>query len=401
MNNKMREYDIFISYRRSDGFAVAEVFQLELEKRGYSVFFDKKNLHSGPFPKEIETAIKQANEFIAIVSHDYFEAKNGDYYRIQSEEDWIKKEFELAIKEEKNIFPILIDATVPDASILPKSLKGILELQFKKYDKNIDTVDKLIDSINDGFDTETTENAIVGAIRNSIRDIDVTDRIFNERCKALINLVENNNIEAIVHILEEKDKYDVKNRYAAFYVLFSYFRRLQDVNRLIELIEKWGEEFSEINVFYFYVMVEYCLLKFQLANDISEERMYLLKMLGYSELAKNNANDNNGMVHSYCLSVAMCLENGIEIDDGKKRIALDEINKIIKKAPDYAIYYSTKARLLAQDDNYEEALLNNRKAQALETPKHDDWQKRMATYYKEECLIKMMQLEYKILKDRI
>jgi len=56
---------------------------------------------------------------------------------------------------------------------------------------------------------------------------------------------------------------------------------------------------------------------------------------------------------------------------------------------------------LAQDDNYEEALLNNRKAQALETPKHDDWQKRMATYYKEECLIKMMQLEYKILKDRI
>lgn len=396
MKEKKQDFDIFISYRRSDGFAIAETFKLALANQGYNVFFDKSNLQSGKaFPKRIEDAVKQSNEFIAIVTEDYFgEINYKGELKISDDDDWVRKELEVAIKEGKNIFPVLVDCDIPRKDTLPASINRVLELQFKRYDKTSDTYERIINDISQEFNSETRENAIVGTIRRSVKNINVNDDIFNEKCKDLIRYVDSSNEKAVKHIIEEKREYDLKSRYASFYVLFSYYRRLQDVKKLLSLVDEWGIEFQNTNAFYYYVMVEYYELKAKLSESANEESYYLLEMLKYSETARDKASNNNGMVHSYCVSVAWCMEKGICVDSSKFNLAMSEIDRIISKTPDYAHYYSTKARLLALDGKFEEALMNNGRAQVLETPIHSDWQKRLANYYKEECLIKLKQMEY-------
>lgn len=397
---KENKYDIFISYRRSDGYAVAENFYLALEKRGYRVFFDKKDIKTGEFPKEIEKSINQSNEFLCIVTNDYFGFNKDGQQRIRANDDWVRREIEIAISGKKNIFPILIDCQQPEKKDLPKSIVKILEFQSEIYDKSIHTSDTIIDKINDGFSAETHENALVGAIRYQIKDIEISDKEFNIKCKELIKYVETSNVASIEKIINKKDIYDLKDRYAAFYILFTYYRRLQENKKLVELVEKYHIEFINTNEFYNYAMSEYYKLKSQFSEDITEKTDYLRGMLKYTKKSRDIADDNNGMVHSYCEAIAICLENEVPISETDLNLALNEIDRIITNSPDYALYYSTKARLLAQINQFESALANNLRAQLLQTPTHDDWQKRMANYYKEECLIKIRQMKYEFTKEK-
>ena len=44
-----QKYDIFISYRRTDGAQYARILQLMLAQRGYKVFIDYDELTDGKF----------------------------------------------------------------------------------------------------------------------------------------------------------------------------------------------------------------------------------------------------------------------------------------------------------------------------------------------------------------
>lgn len=68
----MDNYEIFISYRREGGQEYARPLALELEKRGYKVFFDLDELKDGKFDKYIKDAIKVAPVFISILSPNCF-----------------------------------------------------------------------------------------------------------------------------------------------------------------------------------------------------------------------------------------------------------------------------------------------------------------------------------------
>ena len=114
---------IFISYRRSDGIYPAYLLYSDLLDNIFNVFFDKVSLRSGPFPVQIEEQIRNCNDFIMVITKDYFSN------RIFDENDWVLQEITIALQSKKNIIPYIIDECFPDQNVLPNSIKSIVELQ--------------------------------------------------------------------------------------------------------------------------------------------------------------------------------------------------------------------------------------------------------------------------------
>ena len=100
-----QNFDIFISYRRSDGDKVARIFDLSFKNAGYRCFLDYNSIEGGLFEQKIKVAIEDAPVFVMVMTPDYFS-------RCNQEGDWVRKEIELALKCEKTIVPISIDDIV-------------------------------------------------------------------------------------------------------------------------------------------------------------------------------------------------------------------------------------------------------------------------------------------------
>lgn len=138
-----KQKDIFISYRRSDGKHTARLFKSEFEKRGYSAFLDFDDLTDGKFDKRIENAILDAPIFLMILTPDYFarcvkkvETPDGKTVFEPDEEDWVRREIECALENEKVIIPVNYDGNlngIPD--YLEPHLKNEIGLhQFSTID---------------------------------------------------------------------------------------------------------------------------------------------------------------------------------------------------------------------------------------------------------------------------
>ena len=96
------KYDVFISYRRSDGKDYARQVQLKLENYGYSVFLDVEELKDGVFDKRIIDAIRDSKVFIALLTPQYL-------CRASDPNDWVRKEIECAVDNDVHIVPVNID----------------------------------------------------------------------------------------------------------------------------------------------------------------------------------------------------------------------------------------------------------------------------------------------------
>lgn len=389
-------YDIFLSYRREDGAEFCEGLANELINQGFSVFFDKKSLRGGcDFPNDIRDAVNGCSEFILIASKSYFGLNRNNEIRIMNDDDWCAEELHIALNNEKtNLFPILIDCQTPSKNSLPERLAGILNLNFINYDRSIDTYDKIVDKIKKNFHNSTVEKALVGHIIKKIDNVPPNDiESFNVACKEVMKLIADNKDEdALLHILKAKDDngyvYNNDKRFIVFYILFSYYRRIRQIIKMITLIENNGD-FSTY-LFYNYVLTEYNVSKYSLSENDEDEKKYLLNALKYSKLAVESLRNNRGIIHSFCLIIALLLENNLTVGNDEVELAFDYINMIIADDKYYAKYYATKARLLAQMKKYDDALKNIRYAETLESADNKDWIMRVSEYYKIEMLIMLM-----------
>lgn len=114
----MKEYDIFISYRRDGGFDLAQVIYEKLSKRGYRVFMDIESLRNGKFNKKLFSVISECTDFILILSPHALE-------RCRNKGDWVRTEIEFAIEKKKNIIPVqAVGFTEPDN--MPESVNEAL-----------------------------------------------------------------------------------------------------------------------------------------------------------------------------------------------------------------------------------------------------------------------------------
>lgn len=111
------ENQVFISYRRQDGFYPAYLLYKELIENGYSVFFDIKSIRRGEFPDIIKYNIENCMDYILIVTKTTFSE------RIFDENDWIRKEIKIALENNKNIITVFIDSEMPQN--LPADIQRI------------------------------------------------------------------------------------------------------------------------------------------------------------------------------------------------------------------------------------------------------------------------------------
>lgn len=138
MNSKQEvdtTYDVFISYRRSDGSCRAKLLEKYLTDMGYSVFLDLNLRESGRLPEILRNAIKSSKNFILLVTPGVFDK------RIHEKEDWVAGEIATALNSHNRkrieILPLSMggDIIIPKKEELPQGIWGIET--FHVFDVNL------------------------------------------------------------------------------------------------------------------------------------------------------------------------------------------------------------------------------------------------------------------------
>ena len=108
---KMGEnFDVYISYRKSDGSEVARLINLAFKNAGYRCFLNQNHYHKEEFDIELATVLFDAPIFVMVLTKKYFAQCN-------EEGDFIRQEIETALANKKIIIPINYDSVldgVPD-----------------------------------------------------------------------------------------------------------------------------------------------------------------------------------------------------------------------------------------------------------------------------------------------
>lgn len=112
-------YDIFISYKRKS-LAMANNLYYRLTVRGFSVFFDLVEMRNDRFDEQIYNHIRHAKDVIVVLEDGSLRAcADGTY-----PDDWFCKELVFALREKKNIIPMLLDGCkMPSETELPEEMK--------------------------------------------------------------------------------------------------------------------------------------------------------------------------------------------------------------------------------------------------------------------------------------
>ena len=107
--------DIFISYRREGGYAMARLLYECFKNTGLSVFLDLEELRAGPFNDKLYEAIDSCENFVLVLPPNSLD-------RCVHQNDWLRLEIEHAIRQKKNIIPVMMDGfTFPED--LPPSMQ--------------------------------------------------------------------------------------------------------------------------------------------------------------------------------------------------------------------------------------------------------------------------------------
>ncbi len=113
------DYDIFISYRRDGGDALACLISEKLKQLGYDVFYDVESLRAGLFNTKLFSVIDNCKDVILVLPPNALD-------RCVSDDDWVRKEIEYAISRKKNIIPVMIRGFQwPDIKALPKMMQNL------------------------------------------------------------------------------------------------------------------------------------------------------------------------------------------------------------------------------------------------------------------------------------
>lgn len=97
----MEKYEVFVSYRRDGGEALACLISERLKQREYSVFYDVESLRSGKFNEKIFQVIDNCTDVIVVLPENGLD-------RCKNDADWVRKEVAYAINAKKNIIPIMM-----------------------------------------------------------------------------------------------------------------------------------------------------------------------------------------------------------------------------------------------------------------------------------------------------
>ena len=121
----MSEKTVFISYRRdATGKAFARSIKQELKHHGYDVFLDVDCIDAGEWAKQILTQVPKRAHFLLLLTP-------GALDRCADENDWVRREFRLALEGDRNIVPVREESVDADAmrAAAPEAVKAIFDLR--------------------------------------------------------------------------------------------------------------------------------------------------------------------------------------------------------------------------------------------------------------------------------
>ncbi len=122
---------VFISYRRSDSKDIAARIadNLRSVREIDEVFLDVESIaHGEHFPARLDAEINAADVVLCIIGKKWSGAKLDDgRRRIESEDDFVRREVASALEADKRIIPVLVDeAAMPSAGDIPASIGDLL-----------------------------------------------------------------------------------------------------------------------------------------------------------------------------------------------------------------------------------------------------------------------------------
>jgi hypothetical protein len=133
-------YDAFLSYRRDTGAELAQLVRGHLERRGFRVFLDVRELGAGHFDDALLTRIEESSDFVLILAPHTLD-------RCRQDGDWVRREIGHAIASGRNVVPLATpDFRFPDASELPPELATLTRHQAVVYEHRYsdEALDKLV-----------------------------------------------------------------------------------------------------------------------------------------------------------------------------------------------------------------------------------------------------------------
>lgn len=146
-------YQIFISYRRNGGEALAYLLNEKLTNIGYSVFYDIESLASGKFNDKLFEVIDSCEDVIVVLPPNGLD-------RCSDENDWVRLEVAYALEKKKNLIPVMMNGFfwpehMPENIADLKNYNG-LTVTFEFFDGFIQKLQKDF-AVNSGKRPESVE----------------------------------------------------------------------------------------------------------------------------------------------------------------------------------------------------------------------------------------------------
>ena len=126
MDMKQTQYDVFISYRRSDSTERAHLVKEILKSKGYDenrIFLDTHNLHEGEFPENIQNALVNSRAFVLLLSKKSI-AQRGENKASDVNTDYYYEEIRQALSLKLKFIPVLFDGLKIETLDFPKDIKN-------------------------------------------------------------------------------------------------------------------------------------------------------------------------------------------------------------------------------------------------------------------------------------
>lgn len=121
----MSQKTVFISYRRdAAGKSFARSIKQALTHQGYDVFLDVDNLDAGQWAQQILSQVPQRAHFLLLLTP-------GALDRCGDADDWVRREFLLALEHRRNIVPVCEESADLDAmrSAADPAMQAVFGLQ--------------------------------------------------------------------------------------------------------------------------------------------------------------------------------------------------------------------------------------------------------------------------------
>jgi septum formation protein len=125
--------NIFISYRRSDAESDARSIKLGLEKiTNNLIFFDRSSIEPGvSWEESIRFSLARSDTVLVVIGPNWLRVQNEQgRRRIDDPDDWVRKEIQFSLENDKKIIPILVrGAKALEESSLPDAIKKLTSIQ--------------------------------------------------------------------------------------------------------------------------------------------------------------------------------------------------------------------------------------------------------------------------------